>query len=154
MAQNAAQHAIYQQTLYQRSMNQGALNEGAMNQGAMNQGAMNQNVMNQHAIRQRRQNTWPLTTELYLYNNILQLLYFDDRNIENRPVGISVYIHPFEEPYIYFLEGYTTNHTRALNHFVYYGRNNDEVNHMRTYILNKTNEARDILNSIINTYIE
>ena len=154
MAQNAAQHAIYQQTLYQRSMNQGALNEGAMNQGTMNQGATNQNVMNQHAIRQRRQNTWPLTTELYLYNNILQLLYFDDRNIENRPVGISVYIHPFEEPYIYFLEGYTTNHTRALNHLVYYGRNNDEVNHMRTYILNKTNEARDILNSIINTYIE
>ena len=36
--------------------------------------------MNQHAIRQRRQNTWPLTTELYLYNNILQLLYFDDAN--------------------------------------------------------------------------
>lgn len=139
MAQNAAQHAIYQQTLYQRTMNEGAINEGAINQTA---------------IRQRRQNTWPLTTELYLYNNILQLLYFDDRNIENRPVGISVYIHPFEEPYIYFLEGYTTNHTRALNHLVYYGRNNDEVNHMRTHILSKTNEARDILNSIINTYME
>ena len=134
--------------------NQNTYNQNTYNQNTYNQNTMNAQIEQTNVLRQRRQNTWPLTTELYLYNNIFQLLYFDDRNIENKPVGISVYIHPFEEPYIYFLEGYTTNHTRALNHLVYYGRNNDEVNMMRTHILNKRNEARDILNSIINSYME
>jgi hypothetical protein len=136
------------------------------NQNADNQNAMtaqieqnNQNAMtaqieeNNNTLRQRRQNTWPLTNELYLFNNVLHILYYDERNILNRPVGISVQIEPFEEPFIYFTEGYTTNHTRSLNNFVYYGRNNDEVNYMRTHILNRTNEARNLLNSILNSYM-
>jgi len=103
---------------------------------------------------ERQQNTWPLTTGLYLYNNVLHILYYDERNIEDRPVGISVSIEPFEDPFVYFVEGYTPNHTRALNNFVYYGRNHDEVNEMRTIILNRTNEARNLLTCIINTYID
>ena len=132
-------------------------NQNADNQNADN--ADNQNAMtaqieqNNNILRQRRQNTWPLTTELYLFNNVLHILYYDERNILNRPVGISVQIEPFEEPFIYFTEGYTTNHTRSLNNFVYYGRNNDEVNYMRTHILNRTNEARNLLNSILNSYM-
>ena len=115
---------------------------------------INENNNNQRIInRERRQNTWPLTTEVYLFNNVLHILYFDERNIDNKPVGISVSIEPFEDPYIYFTEGYTTNHTRSLNNLVYYGRNNDEVNIMRTYILNRSNDARNILTSIINSYM-
>ncbi len=136
-------------------------NQNADNQNAMtaqieenNQNAMTAQIeQNNNILRQRRQNTWPLTTELYLFNNVLHILYYDERNILNRPVGISVQIEPFEEPFIYFTEGYTTNHTRSLNNFVYYGRNNDEVNYMRTHILNRTNEARNLLNSILNSFM-
>ena len=115
----------------------------------------NQNAMTAQIEQnnQRRQNVWPLTNELYLFNNVLHILYYDERNILNRPIGISVQIEPFEEPFIYFTEGYTTNHTRSLNNFVYYGRNNDEVNYMRTHILNRANDARNLLNSIINSYM-
>ena len=137
MAQNAAQHSIQQQH---------AIQHAALEQERREQ---------QNAIQNgRRQNTWPLTTGLYLFNNVLHLLYYDERNIIDRPVGISVMIDPFEEPFVYFLDNYEHNHTRAINNFVYYGRNHDEVNHMRTFIMNRTNEARNLLNSIINSYIE
>jgi len=109
---------------------------------------------NKRPRHERQQNTWPLTTGLYVYNNVIHILYYDERNIEDRPVGISVSIEPFEDPFVYFVEGYTPNHTRALNNFVYYGRNHDEVNQMRTIILNRTNEARNLLTCIINTYID
>ena len=123
-------------------------NEAQNNQD--NQNAMTAQIEQNN---QRRQNVWPLTNELYLFNNVLHILYYDERNILNRPIGISVQIEPFEEPFIYFTEGYTTNHTRSLNNFVYYGRNNDEVNYMRTHILNRANDARNLLNSIINSYM-
>jgi hypothetical protein len=114
----------------------------------------NEGQRNKRPRHERQQNTWPLTTGLYVYNNVLHILYYDERNIEDRPVGISVSIEPFEDPFVYFVEGYTPNHTRALNNFVYYGRNHDEVNQMRTIILNRTNEARNLLTCIINTYID
>ena len=102
---------------------------------------LNQNVMNQNN---------QLTTGLYIYQNVLHLMYYDDAHI--LPVGISVDVPGFNEPFIYFSEEYTYNHTRALNNYVYYGRNNDEINHRRTLLLNCTNIAKNILTGIRNDY--
>ena len=99
-----------------------------------------------------RNPTYPITNGLYLFENTLHLVYYDERNILPHPIGISVTIEPFEDPFIYFLDNYDHNHTRALNNFVYYGRNHDEVNHMRTLIINRINGARQLLNRIVNSY--
>jgi len=106
---------------------------------------MAQNVVTQNP-------TYPLTNGLYLFENTLHILYYDERNVLNHPIGISVSVEPFEDPFIYFLDNYEYNHTRALNNFVYYGRNHDEVNHMRTHIIKRINDSRQLLNRIIESY--
>jgi len=106
----------------------------------------NQNAINQHVVNQNNQ----LTTGLYIYQNILHMLYYDEAHI--LPVGISVDVPGFNQPFIYFSEEYAYNHTRALNNYVYYGRNNNEVNERRTLLLNHTNIAKNLLVGIQNTY--
>lgn len=113
---------------------------------------MARNEVNQNAValNQNNQNNETLTTGLYIFQNVLHLLYYDERYI--LPVGISVDVPGFNEPFIYFLEDYPYTHTRALNNYVYYGRNNDEINERRTLLLNYTNIAKNTLTSINNDY--
>jgi hypothetical protein len=93
----------------------------------------------------------PLTTGLYIYQNVMHLLYYDETHI--LPVGISVDVPGFNQPFIYFSEHYAYNHTRALNDYVYYGRNNDDINRRRTLLINYSNIANNILTGIRNHYM-
>ena len=107
------------------------------------------NNMNQN------QNVRPLTPILYIYQNVLHRIYYD--NIYILPVGISVDVPGFNQPFIYFSEDYPYtdypyNHTRALNNYVYYGGNNNEINRRRTLLLNYSNIANNILTGIRNHF--
>jgi hypothetical protein len=100
-----------------------------------------QNEVTQNNVTQ---NNVTLTTSLYTFQNVLHVLYYDERYI--LPVGILVKVPEFNEPFIYFSEDYPHTHTRSLNHYV---ENNNEVNHRRT-LLNYTNIAKNTFMSIIN----
>ena len=115
-------------------------------QYAVNQHNVNQNNVNQTNVN----NQMELTSGLYVYGNVLHMLYYDERHI--LPVGIMVEVPGFHDHFIYFIENYNHTNTRSITNYVYYGRNNDEVNERRTQLLNYTNTAKNLLADIRNTY--